>query len=275
MRRSTVLQVAFRHPDPELSARALQALVERFERKHVNVFSEGTLAFLEDQLRTYAERLKRSDERLEEFRQEHGVFEYDEQMSLLLRERAELEAAHRLAGVELAESQRQLEPLRRSLEGPRPPEVVGAIQTDVIRLQGQVQARRARLAAVSSLVQLVEQKIRDMERNERRLVSIRRDIAQDEKNYEAYRTRVEEMRVSSALGDQSISNISVIDPGSLPSRPAGSPRAVRLLLGAVLAGLSAVIYAFVAEYLSQGMATPETVQRRLNLPVLASVERFR
>ena len=275
VRRSTVLQVAFRHPDPELSARALQALVERFERKHVNVFSEGTLAFLEDQLRTYAERLKRSDERLEEFRQEHGVFEYDEQMSLLLRERAELEAAHRLAGVELAESQRQLEPLRRSLEGPRPPEVVGAIETGMIRLQGQVQARRARLAAVSSLVQLVEQKIRDMERNERRLVSIRRDIAQDEKNYEAYRTRVEEMRVSSALGDQSISNISVIDPGSLPSRPAGSPRAVRLLLGAVLAGLSAVIYAFVAEYLSQGMATPETVQRRLNLPVLASVERFR
>jgi uncharacterized protein involved in exopolysaccharide biosynthesis len=275
VRRSTVLQVSFRHPDPELSARALHALVERFERKHVNVFSEGTLAFLEDQLRTYAERLKRSDERLEAFRQEHGVFEYDEQMNLLLRERAELETAHRQAGVELAESQRQIEPLRRSLEGPRPPEVVGAIQTDMIRLEGEAQARRARLVAVSRLIETLEQKIRAMERNERQLASIRRDIAQDEKNYEAYRTRVEEMRVSSALGEQSISNISVIDPGSVPAQPAGSRRAVRLVLGAVLAGLSAVIYAFVAEYLSQGMGTPETVQKRLNLRVLASVERFR
>lgn len=275
VRRSTVLQVSFRHPDPELSARALHALVERFERKHVNVFSEGTLAFLEDQLRTYAERLKRSDERLEAFRQEHGVFEYDEQMNLLLRERAELETAHRQAGVELAESQRQIEPLRRSLEGPRPPEVVGAIQTDMIRLEGEAQARRARLVAVSKLIETLEQEIRAMERNERQLASIRRDIAQDEKNYEAYRTRVEEMRVSSALGEQSISNISVIDPGSVPAQPAGSRRAVRLLLGAILAGLSAVIYAFVAEYLSQGMATPETVQKRLNLRVLASVERFR
>jgi uncharacterized protein involved in exopolysaccharide biosynthesis len=275
VRRSTVLQVSFRHPDPELSARALHALVERFERKHVNVFSEGTLAFLEDQLRTYAERLKRSDERLEAFRQKHGVFEYDEQMNLLLRERAELETAHRQAGVELAESQRQMEPLRRSLERPRPPEVVGAIQTDMIRLQGEAQARRARQVAVSNLIHTLEQKIRAMERNERQLASIRRDIAQDEKNYEAYRTRVEEMRVSSALGEQSISNISVIDPGSVPAQPAGSRRAVRLLLGAVLAGLSAVIYAFVAEYLSQGMATPETVQKRLNLRVLASVERFR
>jgi uncharacterized protein involved in exopolysaccharide biosynthesis len=275
VRRSTVLQASFRHPDPQLSARALHALVERFEQKHVNVFSEGTLAFLEDQLRTYAERLKKSDERLEKFRQEHGVFEYAEQMNLLLRERAELESAHRQAGVELAESQRQIEPLRSALEGPRPPEVISAIQTDMIRLAGEAQARRARLAAVSDLIEDLEQKIREMERNERQLASIRRDIAQDEKNYDAYRARVEEMRVSSALGAQSISNISVIDPGSVPAQPAGSRRAVMLLLGAFLAGLSAVVYAFVAEYLSQGMATPEAVQRRLNLPVLASVERFR
>jgi uncharacterized protein involved in exopolysaccharide biosynthesis len=275
VRRSTVLQVSFTHPDPQLSTRALHALVDRFEQKHVNVFSEGTLAFLEDQLRTYAQRLRKSDEKLEAFRQEHGVFEYTEQMNLLLRERAELEASHRQAGVELAESQRQIEPLRRSLEGPRPPDVIGAIQTDMIRLEGEAQARRARLSAVSNLIEDLERKIRAMERNERQLASIRRDIAQDEKNYEAYRARVEEMRVASALGEQSISNISVIDPGSVPTQPAGSRRAVKLLLGAILAGLSAAIYAFIAEYLSQGMATPEAVQRRLSLPVLASVEQFR
>jgi uncharacterized protein involved in exopolysaccharide biosynthesis len=275
VRRSTVLQVSFRHPDPELSARALHALVDRFERKHVNVFSEGTLAFLEDQLRTYAERLKKSDQALEAFRQKFGVFSYDEQINLLLRERAALEAAQRQARVELVESQRKLEPLRRALEGPRPPDVMGAIQTDLIRLEGDAQARRARLETTETLLGDLERKIRDMERSERQLASIRRDIAQDEKNYDAYRNRVEEMRVSSALGEQSISNISVIDPGSVPAQPAGSRRAVMLLVGTVLAGLSAVIYAFVAEYVSQGMATPETVQKRLNLPVLASVQYFR
>jgi uncharacterized protein involved in exopolysaccharide biosynthesis len=275
VRRSTVLQVAFRHTDPELSARALHALVDRFERKHVNVFSEGTLAFLEDQLRTYAERLKKSDQALEVFRQKHGVFNYDEQMNLLLRERAELESDHRQARVELVESQRKLEPLRRSLQGPRPPDVMGAIQTDLIRLQGEAQARRGRLETTAGLLEDLDRKIRDMERSERQLASIRRDIAQDEKNYDAYRARVEEMRVSSLLGEQSISNISVIDPGEPPAQPAGSRRAVWLVLGAAFAGLTAVIYAFVAEHLSQGMSTPETVQRRLNLPVLASVERFR
>jgi uncharacterized protein involved in exopolysaccharide biosynthesis len=196
-------------------------------------------------------------------------------MNLLLRERAELEASHRKAAIELAESQQQVEPLRRALEGPRPPDVIGAIQTDMIRLEGEAQARRARLVAVSGLIQALEQKIRQMEQNERQLASIRRDIELDEKNYQAYRTRVEETRVAAALGEQSISNISVIDPGSVPTQPAGSRRAVMLLVGAVLAGLSAVIYAFMAEYLSQGMGTPESVQKRLNLPVLASVERFR
>lgn len=271
VRRSTVLEVSFRHPDPELSARALRSLVERYERKHVNVFSEGTLAFLEDQLRTYADRLKRSDARLEAFRQEHGVFEYGEQMNLLLRERAELEAVERKASVELAEAQRKLQPLRRALGLPRPPEVNAAIQTDVIRLQGEAQAHRARQEAVAGQIEALGQKIRDMERSERQLAALRRDIERDEKNYEAYRTRVEEMRVASALGDQSISNISVIDPGAVAARPAGTRRAVQLALVMLLAGLSAVIYAFLAEYLSQGMGTPESVARRLDLPVLASV----
>lgn len=275
VRRSTVLQVSFKHPDPELSARALRSLVDRFERKHVNVFSEGTLGFLEDQLRAYGERLKRSDQRLEAFRQEHGVFEYGEQMNLLLRERAELEAAGRQADVELAEAQRQLAPMRRSLERPRPPEVNAAIQTDVIRLEGEAQARRARQAAVAGQLETLDRKIRDMERNERQLAAIRRDLERDEKNYEAYRARVEEMRVASALGDRSVSNISVIDPGAVSARPAGSGRALKLVLVAFLAGLTAVIYAFVAEYLSQGMGTPESVQRRLDLPVLASVGQLR
>jgi uncharacterized protein involved in exopolysaccharide biosynthesis len=275
IRRSTVLQVSFRHPDPQLSARALHALVERFEKKHVTVFSEGTFAFLEDQLRTYADRLKRSDEKLEAFRQEHGVFEYAEQMTLLLRERASLDATQRQARVELAEAQRRLEPLRAALEGPRPADVMVAIQTDMIRLEGEAQARRARLQAVSAAVEDLDERIRELERYERELASIRRDIAQDEKNYEAYRARVEEMRVATALGEQSISNISVIDPGSVPAQPAGSRRAVMLAVGVFLAGLSAVIYAFIAEYLSQGMATPESVQKRLGVPVLASVGRLR
>lgn len=274
IRRSTILQVTFAHPDPQLSARALHELVERFEQKHVNVYSEGALAFLEDQLRMYAQKLRKSDERLEAFRQKHGVFEYGEQMALLLRERSALQAAHRESGVALAQYQRQIEPLRKSLEGPHPPDVIGAIQTDMIRLEGEAQARRSRLASVGTQIEELDEKIREMERNERQLASIRRDIAQDEKNYEAYRTRVEEMRVASALGEQSISNISVIDPGSVPVKPAGPRRALKLVVAAILAGLTAVIYAFIAEYLSQAMATPEDVERRLRLPVLTSVERF-
>jgi uncharacterized protein involved in exopolysaccharide biosynthesis len=274
VRRSSVLQVSVRHEDPRVADEALQALLEGFERKHVSVFSEAELAFFERQLGDYERKLEESDRKLEAFRQEHGVFEYAEQMNLLLRRRAELDALHRQAGVELGEVQRRLAALNRSLEKPSPPEVAGAIQTDAIRLGGEAQSRQAREASLATLLDEVDGQIRELDRNARQLAALRREVAQDERNHETYRARVEEMRVASELNERNISNISVIDPGSVPTKPAGTRRAMKLVLGVVLAGLSAAVYALLAEYLSQGMATPEHVERRLDLPVLASVERF-
>jgi uncharacterized protein involved in exopolysaccharide biosynthesis len=272
--RSSVLQVTFSHPDPALAAEALHLLVERYRQKHVSVFSEANLAFMERQLGQYEAKLADSDGRLEAYRQEKGVFEYTEQMNLLLRRRAELETAHRQAGVELGEAQRRLTALRGSLEAPSPPDVSGAIQTDAIRVEGDAQSRRSRLGTVSKLLEEVDQKIRDLDSNQRQLAALHREVAQDEKNLQTYKAKVEEMRVASELAAQKISNISVIDAGSVPTRPVGSRRAVRLALGAALAGLTAALYAFVAEHLSQGMSTPERVERRLQLPVLVSIGRF-
>lgn len=273
--RSSVLQVSFQHRDPEIAAQTLHVLVARFERKHVSVYSEAALAFLERQLRAYEQKLQSSDERLERFRQEHGVFDYAEQMTLLLRRRSELETVHRQAGVELGEAQRRLGALRESLEAPSPPDVAGAIQTDAIRLEGEARSRRSRQASVAKLLEDVNGQIRELDGRARALESLRREVAQDQRNHETYRTRVEEMRVASALNAQKISNISIIDEGSVPTTPAGPRRAVLLLLGAALAALSALVYVLMAEYLSQGMTTPERVEKRLQLPVLASVGRFR
>lgn len=274
VRRSSVLAVAFRHPDPEVAAEALHVLVDRFEEKHVSVFSEATLAFLERQLGAYEAALREADGRLEAFRQEHGVFEYAEQMQLLLRRRAELEAVQREAGVEAAEAQSRLAALRGSLARPHPPEVMAAVQTDAIRLEGEARSLRARQAEAAQLLAALGEEIRVLDRTERQLAALRRDVEQAERNHETYRARVEEVRVAAALGAQNLSNISVIDPGTVPTRPVGFGRALALALAVVLAALSAAVYALLAEYLSQGMATPERVEERLGLPVLTSVRRF-
>jgi uncharacterized protein involved in exopolysaccharide biosynthesis/Mrp family chromosome partitioning ATPase len=90
VKKSTVIQVSFQHQDPQITARAVNLLVDLFKERHLQVYKGPTSSFLEDQLRTYEEKLRKSANELETFKQKYGVFSLEEQRSLLLKQRTEL-----------------------------------------------------------------------------------------------------------------------------------------------------------------------------------------
>ncbi|OFX18866.1 MAG: hypothetical protein A2V77_17220 [Anaeromyxobacter sp. RBG_16_69_14] len=275
VKRSSVLHVKFKHGDPAIAAEALHVLLDLYKQRHLEiVFNDTTLRFLQGRLREYEEKLKGSEQRWEAFRQGRGVFDYPEQMNQLLRQRADLTTSYRQAGVELGEIQRRLQSLAGALQLSRPLEVQGELQKDRIRLRGESQSRRSRMADVSRLLGEVDQQIREMDQNQTQLAALRREVTDDEKNHQMYKAKVEEMRLSSDMNQHRISNVNVIDEGAVPTRPTGPGLGLRLAIGAALALLSAVIYAFAAELTGQGMSTPEAAEKRLNLPVLVSVKRY-
>lgn len=275
VKRSSVLQVKFQHGDPVVAAEALHVLVDLYKQRHLEiVFNDTTLRFLRGRLHEYEEKLKGSERRWEAFRQGRGVFDYAEQMNQLLRQRADLNTSHRQASVELGELQRRLRSLAGALQLSRPLEVQGELQKDLIRLRGESQSRRSRMADVSRLLGDVDQQIKEMDQNQTQLAALRREVTDDERNYQTYQAKVEEMRLSSDMNLHRISNINVIDEGFVPTRPAGPGLGLRLAIGAALALLSAVIYAFAAEFAGQGVSTPEAAEKRLNLPVLVSVKQY-
>ena len=73
------------------------------------------------------------------------------------------------------------------------------------------------------------------------------------------------------MNRQKMANISVIELAVEPSVPIKPNRKLRVLLGVVLGGVAAVGFAFFSEYVSQGLSTPESAERRLRIPVLASL----
>lgn len=93
VKKSNVIQVSFQHRDPLIAARAINLLIEFFKEKHLQVFSDPKSSFLETQLATYDQKLKESENSLQAFKQETGVFSLDEQRTLLLRQRSELDTA--------------------------------------------------------------------------------------------------------------------------------------------------------------------------------------
>ncbi|HEX9050435.1 MAG TPA: hypothetical protein VF841_07895 [Anaeromyxobacter sp.] len=275
--RSSVLRVTFRNRDPAVAADALHVLVDAYKQRHLEVFSDATLEFVEKQLRVYDERLRASEGALETFRQKQGVFNYQEQMALLLRQRGDLETASRQADVELAELQRRGEALNAALERPRPvmrkpvPTASEAIEIDLMRLEGEAESRKSRIAGLATQRAAVERQIRTLDRAQRELAALGRETAERERIYDAQRVKFEEMRATYEMAEQKLSNLAIIDRGARPSVPATS-RAFRLLVGFLLALATALLYPFVAEYLSQAMSTPEALERGLHVPVLATVK---
>lgn len=105
MRKSNVLQVSFRHRDPELAAKCVNLLVGFFQEKHFQVYNGPESQFVATQLSAFEKKLKQSESGVQSFKQRNGVYSLAEQRALLLQQRSELDSAlkavrSRTAGIE-------------------------------------------------------------------------------------------------------------------------------------------------------------------------------
>ena len=85
---SNVINVSFKHNDPQVAARAVNQLIESFKVKHIEIFKNPRASFMEKQLAVYRQRLQESEKNLEAFKQKNRVFSLDEQRSLLLNQQS-------------------------------------------------------------------------------------------------------------------------------------------------------------------------------------------
>jgi uncharacterized protein involved in exopolysaccharide biosynthesis len=88
---SNIIQLAFTHQDPVITAKALNLLIEEYNQKHLDIYGNSALPFLEEQLRITEEQLKTAENELENYRQRFGVYDIDKQTELLLSQRSDLE----------------------------------------------------------------------------------------------------------------------------------------------------------------------------------------
>jgi uncharacterized protein involved in exopolysaccharide biosynthesis len=116
IKKSSVIEVIFRHKDPKIAARAVNLLVDFFKEKHLAVHSGTESNFLDSQADLYAKNLKSSENRFEAFRQKNLVFSLEEQRSLLLRQRMELDTTLKATQNGIDEKSKKLSSLRSQMK---------------------------------------------------------------------------------------------------------------------------------------------------------------
>lgn len=112
VKKSNVIDVSFRHEDPQVAAKVVNLLVELFREKHLKVFSDPQSSFLEKQLQIYRNKLGKSEQNWESFKQRNQVFSLDEQRTLLLKQRTELDSALKNTDHRVDELQEKLRSLK-------------------------------------------------------------------------------------------------------------------------------------------------------------------
>jgi uncharacterized protein involved in exopolysaccharide biosynthesis len=342
VRKSSIIEIALQHKDPGVAAKALQLLLEDFKEKHLQAYSDPQSSYLEKQLASYAERLTATQRQLQTYKQEHGVFSLEEQRTLLLQQRNNLDVAYKTAQSRINELRHGVASLKQQLQAvaqdvplsteneryrsiddaknqlltlqlreqdllrlytERNQLVVGVreemrlvrafitqqetdiksrvrtgqnvvyqeLQTDLLRLQTELPSQEAKAAVLRGQIDQLDIQIPALDETENGLENLKRELAVNDRNYRAYQERVEEARTLEDLNKQKSANISVIEAASTSVDPIKPRKGLNIGVAVILGVLAGLAVAFARELSSQTLSTPESVERRLGIPVLATI----
>ncbi len=106
---------------------------------------------------------------------------------------------------------------------------------------------------------------------ELKLKELERQVTLYEENYQLYVKHMEEARISDAMDNQKIANISVVEPALPPIKPVKPKKMLNVILSIILGSVAGLGVAFSSEYFSHSFNNSEDVKQHLGLKVLASI----
>lgn len=250
---SDVINVSFRHTDPQVAAKVVNVLVDFYLDRRLHVHKNpDSYTFLRDQSQIMENELQRSAESLNHFKKQHDITSLQEERTVLLKQQADL----RTKVVELQLKERELltkyTDESRLVEGVR--DEIGLVRNKV----GELERRQTRLNQI-----------------EREFNRLHQEVEVDRENFRLYLTKFKESRVLSSMDPGKISNVSVIEPAQAPLKPVSPNIVLNMILAVFIGGVGAFGLVFFSEYMAENLEGAEDVEEHLRLPVLASIPQIK
>jgi LPS O-antigen subunit length determinant protein (WzzB/FepE family) len=145
------------------------------------------------------------------------------------------------------------------------------LQQDLIRYETEKKALSSKHEALVKQGTVLGEKLTYFNRIELQYNQLKQQAESDRRNYDLYLTRLEESRISDAMDTEKISNISVVEPASIPLRPVNPKPFLNISMAIVFGLLGGLSWAFFCEYLRDRIESTEDAENLLGLPVLASI----
>jgi len=143
-----VIELTFRHRDPELAALALNTMVAKYQEYRQRLYADVQTPRVLQQLSEVKLQLDDSDRKLREFKEDNGISNFDMQMEILLHRQGQLAADQQEADNLVKQLTRRLDDVRGQLST-TPEQVTEYSDMDVATLQASLDRLRAREVEMS------------------------------------------------------------------------------------------------------------------------------
>lgn len=145
------------------------------------------------------------------------------------------------------------------------------VQLALVNERAKLAALKAQQDSIASELDKQRGQLAELSAREIELQTLEREVQLAEKDYQQYRDSLQRARISSALDVDKVSNVSVVQPATLPMDPVKPNKIVNLFLGVFLALFAGMTFAFVFDYFDDSVNTPHQVERWVGVPVLVTV----
>ena len=113
--------------------------------------------------------------------------------------------------------------------------------------------------------------LEDLNNTEFRMANLQRELSMQDAKYRRYSENREQARIDQALETNKVSNITIVQPAVAFSDPVRPQPFRNLVLGFFLAIIVGLGVAFFSEFLDHSLKTPQDVEEKLQLQMLASI----
>jgi tyrosine-protein kinase Etk/Wzc len=245
---SGILSIKVRGPDPDMARHQVDGIANAYVRQNVERKSEEaekTLAFLDEQLPIVKRDMEAAEVALNTYRLEQGSIDLPLETQSILQTIVKIEG-------QLNQLRQERDKVTQAFT-PEHPTVI-ALDTQIVRLQAELED--------------LNDQVRELPTTQQEVLRLVRDAEVNRALYTSLLNTAQELRVVKA---GTVGNVRVLDYAVTPIAPIKPKKDNVWLLSLFFGGLTGMGLAFLRRALHGGVVDPDLIEKRVNIPVYATI----
>jgi uncharacterized protein involved in exopolysaccharide biosynthesis len=145
------------------------------------------------------------------------------------------------------------------------------LRSELLVARADLKGARARHDSLQNQMASYRQQLGELSQKGLTADGLRREVKAAENAFMLYQKKYEEARITAAMDQQRIVNVSIAQPAQRPLKPVAPRKPLNLLLGLLLGAIGGLSLAFVTEHFAHSFTTGRGLEARLGIPLLGTI----